>query len=260
MVAQQVISLAYDRNIYLELLDARSIKVTTNCAFIQPTYNENRNIVSLNFSNQYSILNGMEITFVIGVDFQLKTRFTVNQIKQFDGYYVLYSHKRTKSSYFVLPALGYNKEYFKWNQFFINSYTKYDSYKHKGNYLYLLYKYMPLKQYDEFEKTNMSLNTFVEIIQPKCKDEVIFVHKIEDKFDNDIDLFHIGKYSELSTLLKKRILFFHNSNKDSELGQIIYKDEKRRKQLEMDFLTKIPIELELWDIPDIEDETLIIEE
>lgn len=256
MLITKTIKLSYDRYILLELMDARSIRVTSNCAFMQPTYNENMEIASVNFSNQAEIKINDLFNFPVGSEWNMNFDFKVNQIKKFDNYFILYSSKRTKSSYFLMPCLGYNKEYFKWNEFFVNAYAFNEKYHNNNIYIYLLYKYMPLTQYSEFEKLNIKLNTFVELLQPKYSNEVVFVHKLNNKYKDDYLLFTQGLYSKLNDKLKRQILFFHNSNKDSELGQILFKDEKRRKQLEMEFLTDIPVELELWDKPNMEEETL----
>lgn len=249
MLIKETIGLSYDRSIWLELLDARSLKITTNCAFVESLFNDNNSLVQLNFANQYEIKVGDTITLKTGIEWTMNYNFIVSQIKQFDGYQILYSHKRTKSSYFMLPVLGYNREWFKWEQFFINTYTLCPEYKFEGDYIYLLYKYMPLKQYNELEQAQLKLSTFVEIIYPHQKDEVIFVHKIDEKYVADLQSFRKGKYSELDDTLKRRILFFHNTNKESEIGHILFKDERRRKQLEMEFKCRIPIELDLLDIP-----------
>ncbi len=249
MIVTNTITLSYGRELFLELLDARTIKVTTNCAFVQNEYIEN-SIFRLNYANQYTLALGDIMSFRLGVDWEMDFKFKVNQIKEFDGYYILYSHKRTKSSYFLTPMLGYNKEYFKWNQFYINSYSKCPEYNKEGNYLFLLYKYMPIDKYTEFEKSHIKLNTFVEILYPEIKDEIIFVHKLADKYNKDIVNFSQGKYSSMSDTVKRQILYFHNTNKEGELGQILFKAEQRRKQMEMEFMCKIPVELDLWDCPD----------
>lgn len=257
MLIKKEITLDYNRVIWLELLDARSLKVTTNCAYIRSTVNENRNITELNFVDEYKIKLDDLIEFVIDSEYKLIFNFYTKQIKQFDDYYILYSHTRTKSSYFLFPMLGYNREWYKWNQFFINSYTFCPEYDRKGNFIYLLYKYMPLKQYNELERAQINANTFVEILYPSNKGEVVFVHSVRDEYKSDLSYFKEGKYSLLSNTLKRKILFFHGTDKESEIGQILFKDEKRRKQLEMEFNCKIPVELDLLDIPG-EEEILLL--
>jgi hypothetical protein len=133
----------------------------------------------------------------------------------------------------------------------VNCYTEYSDYSKSGGFLYVVYKYLPLKSFDELEKDMIKLSTFVEIIQ--TQDYCIYVHKIEKKFKEDINNFNEGKYSCLTEFLKRRIMYFHNTDKGSEIGQILYKDEKRRKQLEFEFEASIPKELDLLDKPDNEE-------
>jgi len=251
MLAQKTIQLNYNRSVFMELLDSRSIKVTHNTAFTEPLYIDNE-IVKINYSNLYTVQIGDEIVFPLGSDWTMDFTFKISQIKQYDGYVVLYSHKRTKSSYFLLPMLGYNRDYFKWDNLFINSYTSCPEYDNPENkYLYVVCKYLPIKSFDILEKDMLKLSTFVEMKQNN--NYVIYINKIEEKFKKDVELFNNGKYSELSEFLKRRIMYFHNTDKESEIGQILYKDEKRRKQLEFEFAAKIPKELDLLDKPDIEE-------
>ena len=251
MLAQKTIQLNYNRAVFMELLDARSIKVTHNTAFIEPLYIDNE-IMKINYSNLHTIEIGDEVVFPLGNDWTMDFKFQINQIKQYDGYIILYSHKRTKSSYFLLPMLGYNRDYFKWDNLFINAYTEYPEYSEsKNKYLYVVCKYLPLESFNLLEKDMLKLSTFVEVKQNK--DYVVYIHKIEKKFKKDIESFSDGKYSELSDFLKRRVLFFHNTDKESEIGQILYKDERRRKQLEFEFAAKIPKELDLLDKPSTEE-------
>ncbi len=65
----------------------------------------------------------------------------------------------------------------------------------------------------------------------------------------------LGKYSKFSREYKLDILDFHNADINDEVGQIIFKSDKRRELLEKRLNADLPKESELLSIIDIEAET-----
>lgn len=255
MLIEKNIALDFNRNINLTILDARCIRVSTDVAIVEKEYKDG-DIISLNFANQYYVKLGDIIEIEQKFEWDFNFTLIVNQIKKVDNYYLLYSHKRTKSSYFLFPILGYNRDYFKWNEYFINCYSDMvDSGYSSDKFLYITYKFLPTENYYQLEKNMTKLHSFVDLIN--IDDTCVFIHKIPDSFINDMIFFIEGKYSKLSNFLKKRILFFHNTNRDSEIGQILYKDENRKLKLEKDLGCTISDNMELYDIPG-EEELLIL--
>ena len=59
-----------------------------------------------------------------------------------------------------------------------------------------------------------------------------------------------GKYSELSTKYKTQLLKFHGMNIDSQIGQILFKSEKRKHRLETMLGCILDDEAELYSIID----------
>ena len=65
-----------------------------------------------------------------------------------------------------------------------------------------------------------------------------------------------GKYSLMSKELKNTIIKFHDYKPFGKTWQILHKDSKLREQMEIDFGVPIHADLELFDIPDINEEKL----
>jgi hypothetical protein len=95
---------------------------------------------------------------------------------------------------------------------------------------------------------------FVRALEPDYQ-YTMFIFNFKTYDYDDVAKFLEGKYSELSTVSKRRILTFHKSTEDSEIGHILYKSPIRRKQFELDFGVEIKEELELYDKPVLEVET-----
>ena len=87
---------------------------------------------------------------------------------------------------------------------------------------------------------------YVSCLNPD-KNHIIFMFRIPDSFHQDCITFLYGKYSELSDTLKRNILQFHNFKRDGRMYQVLYKDAKLKAQLEKEYNTIIPDNVDLYD-------------
>ena len=83
----------------------------------------------------------------------------------------------------------------------------------------------------------------------------MFVFDVPRKHIRNYRKFINGKYSTFSQDYKFDILEFHDKELDDELGQILFKSEKRKKAMEYKLDIKLPKDSELLSIIDIEQET-----
>jgi hypothetical protein len=120
----------------------------------------------------------------------------------------------------------------------------------KENTLLLLYRYSESELYRQFESRIIKHSCFIKKIDINYY-QVMFLFNISKDFAEDVRKFKYGKYSELSEKLKKRILYFYGYSKDGNMYSILYKTDKRRKQLELEFQETLPTTIELFDKPDM---------
>ena len=85
----------------------------------------------------------------------------------------------------------------------------------------------------------------------------VYKFGISEDLDGEIIKFLEGKYSKFNRVIKERILKFHNTKKEREIGQILYKSTVRREKLEEDLKVKIPRDIDLLDPPDPLEEILL---
>jgi len=136
--------------------------------------------------------------------------------------------QRTKSSIFVLPMLGGNRNLYFWNQLFLNCFIATDKDK---DCIVLAFRFSSDPLFIKFEKALSTFKYFRKRYDPS-PDYVMFVFDIPKQYIKDFDRFINGKYSELSKLYKINILDFHNLEINGEVGQILFKSPRRKKILE----------------------------
>ena len=83
----------------------------------------------------------------------------------------------------------------------------------------------------------------------------MFVFKVPTKYTKNYKRFLEGKYSEMDTAYKHRILEFHSATEEGAIGQILFKDEERKAQLEEIIGQTLPKNAELLSTPNIFQET-----
>tara|TARA_Y100001963_G_C6730204_1_gene423485 strand:+ start:483 stop:1241 length:759 start_codon:yes stop_codon:yes gene_type:complete len=165
-------------------------------------------------------------------------------------YYDVHMAKRTKSSIFVMPMLGGNRNLFFWNKLFTNCFLETPEEK---NCIALLYRWSGDPLFVKFEQVLSKFKSFRAKYDPD-PNYVLFVFNIPKKYKHDYELFKKGKYSQLSKSYKISILDFHNSEPYEEIGQVLYKDPKRRELMEDKLGTTLSDDLELLSIIDKKEE------
>ena len=192
------------------------------------------NFIELNYGNKESKF------YIRSIEYINKSRF------------VIYSTKPTKSKHFIMPILGHNRDFWHYNTWLYNCYLGVDT-----NDIVLTYRFGRNPKYLEFEKTVRNVPGYFMTSDPDY-DLVNFHFRIPDKFRKSVLYFMEGKYSLMSKELKNTIIKFHNYKEFGKTWQILYKDSKLREQMETDFGVPIHADLELYDIPDINEEKLTL--
>ena len=161
-----------------------------------------------------------------------KIKYKVNLIEQIiinkTIYYDVHMAKRTKSSIFVLPMLGGNKNLFFWDRLFVNAFLETPEEK---NCIALLYRWSSDPLFIKFEKALSQFKDFRKKYDPNPY-YVLFVFDVPNKHKTNYKLFKNGKYSKLSKTYKIEILDFHDLEMFNEVGQILFQDPKRKKIME----------------------------
>jgi hypothetical protein len=111
----------------------------------------------------------------------------------------------------------------------------------------------------KFEKALAQFRDFSRVTDPSTN-TVLFVFTIPNRVKEDFAKFKRGKYSKFSEEYKLDILRFHNVNDDSEIAQILWQDDKRRKDMEEKLGCTLDSDSELLSIIDEDNETFNIED
>ena len=166
--------------------------------------------------------------------------------------YILKTAERNKSSMFVLPMLGGSRHLFMYNSQLLNAFIGFNDHV---DCIVLLYRWSGDPLFAKFENALKQFQSFIISYDPDPY-HVIFVFKIPTDHEEDYKKFLIGKYSELSDIFKLKIIDFHNAELDGTLGQILFKSNNRRLELEEKLGCKLPEDSELLSIINEEDEIL----
>ena len=190
------------------------------------------------------------ICFTLGLTIEVrKQKYKINLIEQrFIGGILVYDlsiAKRTKSFTYLLPMLGPGKEFFMLGKL-VNVFIKTQN---NDNCIALLYRYSADPLFLQLEKAYKQFSYFreVEDVDPY---HVLFVFNVPNKYKNIYKLFIKGKYSHFPQIYKLHILDFFNLDKHSQVCQILFRTEKRKKILEKVLNATLPVDSELYSIID----------
>jgi hypothetical protein len=149
---------------------------------------------------------------------------------------------------------------------FVDTYLYFEKYPENKYCIYFIYIKEPVPNpiYNHFELVHIkSLNNF------KLVDTIgnyhIYCLEVLDEFKKDYDLLLEGKFSKISDETKVHILKFNNkeykfnSTATSDLFDVLYKTEKRKKWLESYIDCQLDNDAELASILDFKKETLTLE-
>ena len=201
--------------------------------------------------------SGLNLTLGLSVDVK-KINYKINIIEEVWRNdvltYDLSVSKRTKASFFILPMLGGKKSHYFWNQLFMNCFIATPEEK---NCIALLYRFSADPLFLKFEKAVTKFRWFKRREDPS-DGYVLFIFNVPPAYEQDYEKIINGKYSEISKKYKIDLLEFHNTQIDSLIGEVLFKSERRRLQLEKDLGAILPENSELLSIIDPEQETFNI--
>jgi hypothetical protein len=209
----------------------------------------NNNIISIDIPG----LSKISIGNIITVSAK-KFRFKINSIesKNIMGLpvYDLIMAPRTKASLFVLPMLPGNRQSYYYDTLLLNCFV---GTKDRNDVIALLFRFSGMKSFISLEESLKKLKSFIKTEDP-TNATVLFVFDVPEKYKKNYQKFINGKYSEMDTDYKYRILNFHNASEDGTIGQILFKGDERKHQLEEIIGQSLPENAELLSFPDIEQE------
>jgi hypothetical protein len=177
-------------------------------------------------------------------------KFKANYITKIDNgaslfYNISICKKLSKTSSFLMPFLGFNRQHFNWDKTFINSFLYKD--EDKEPFIYLFYRFDKSEKGIKFETDNLLKNPNYVSCTEVDDFTTLYKFNIPKDFEKDTSILLKGKYSLISEEAKKRILKFHDVTENSILGMILYKHESRRLALEKELEVEIPKGSELCD-------------
>jgi|TARA_Y100000310_G_scaffold345652_1_gene467749 hypothetical protein len=204
----------------------------------------------------YSLEGPDGLNLSVGLTIPIKgVRYKINLIeeKEIKGVitYELSVAKRTKSSIYILPMLGGNRNLFLWNKLLVNVFIATEE---NNKCIALLYRFSADPLFLKFEKALCKFKNFISKIDVDSY-HVLFIFDVPKNHKNNYEVFINGKYSELQKLYKLNILEFHDQDISSQMGQILFKSEKRKQLLERLLDVNLPKNSELYSIINIEEET-----
>lgn len=243
MIYNEVVHLNADNKVLIEVLDGRSVRVTIDANPIEVEYE----------SKKVSCIRIEGITYLSLVEFNkifimFNGKLHTYEITEIDriaeNVFQCHTMLRTKSSFFVTPILGGDRTFFKWNQYFVNTFIS-----ETNNYVYVLFRFFNSEDFKEFEHSITKHPLFDKLIDYD-RQHVAIRFKVSADGEKIISLFKQGKYSKLPYEYKNQVLKFHNLSKDTVVGRVLFKADERKKQLELELGVTIPPDVELYDIPD----------
>lgn len=216
----------------IEILNAKSIIITPSTP-IHKEWLDKYHLKKIKFSTEVEIQLGDKISLEYpGASYETyyvtnfiykedKTRFRINEFED------------NVSSTYILPLIKIKKEHLLIETTFINCYLQHYKFQHNiGEYVYLIYRYLPLPFYAKFIEILQKQNGCISYFREVDKRFDCFVFKIDESKIKDIKLILKGKYSKISDESKQLILKFHNqTNPEAPINQILYKGNLRRNEL-----------------------------
>lgn len=169
-----------------------------------------------------------------------------------------------KSKTYLLPLLSefvdFDKKFY---YQLINTYI-YDDLGKYENCFFILHDFsFKVPEFTHYEHKLTNNHLFVDLIDLE-NDQVLYIFKFPEDYFHELRCYELGKYSYYKEDAKELILnFFTNIYRNNinavefllNLKHTLFKDEKLRKKIERDLKVKLPIDAELSDIMDPNDET-----
>jgi hypothetical protein len=238
-----IIKLENNEKINLKIFNVRNLLLEGNPNIIKNISDKKNNIKDILLGERFFIQKGDFLPILLnnsGTVYHIKN---IKLIKKTDkrATYVLSSDSLNKTSHWILPLIGNNEEFFKYDELLLNaySYCEYDLYEtfDNGKNIFLKYKFLPNN--DKFYENLRNHPQYIHKNSVHSRHEYLCIFKIPSKYQNDFELLKQGYYSKISEDAKKQILRFHHLKKKGTTYSILYKDkdyqEKLKKYLDLDF-------------------------
>jgi hypothetical protein len=253
MIYEKKIELSDNKYISYEILNARVIRVVTNSLVTFEHNEKNIQHVSIYNGNFYEVGSKIEVELPT-----ITTEYYINSIsKVSDKSFLINTCKESKAKHFMLPAIGYNREYYRYNTFLENVYigSNHPKTKHipEGIAIFCLYRFFDWPTFQVMERDLQKNPYYIDAIDVDDY-HVLYVFEVPPHFRPNIEIFKLGKYSEFTKSFKEQILNFHKFPMTGETAQILFKDSRRRKQLELEFGMEFHKDLELFSKPELTEE------
>lgn len=176
----------------------------------------------------------------------------------------VYDGKYTKTTQFMLPAVGVNVKNRLIFSFFINAYLSDEDHEHEYDRpIFVLFSVKDFASRDWSRVYSALVKSSNYIMDYDCgkqdgKNLVMLVFSVPDEFENDYYHFKRGRYSRFSAKYKEKFPQFVGEDKEnakeSILWQVITKAPALKRQLEEEFNLEDgqldwPDTKEIWDKP-----------
>lgn len=250
------------------ICNSTTVELTTD-KYVEPIIENHKIAVLLIGEEKISLKQ----SFVFPMSNRTVTYEINHIIKINDNMYLLKTELTNKTSQYILPILEklplnqtskklFSKDtledisrYCK-DSYFVNAYLGSYANNELDGYLYLKFRFSPHDIYQAMEDIILHNHPlFCKVIDQK-EEYTYYKFKIPIEFREDIKTFLGGKYTELSNVLKFRILKFYLANKESNIYQILYGKDDYREKLSREL--GHPIDGELDSIPELINEIIII--
>lgn len=172
----------------------------------------------------------------------------------------LYDGPYTKTTQFMLPAIGINIKSKLIFNFFVNTYIEDSGIRH--NYkrpIFVLFAVTDFstREWSKVYSTLVKTDNYIHDYDVGIKDEkklVMMVFKVPDEFEQDYYHFKRGRYSQFSEAFKAKFPRYIGDGKESLLWQAINKAPELKRKIEDEFLLEEgqmdwPDATEIWDKP-----------
>lgn len=227
--------------VLFNIVNARTVRLTGGTKSIEP-HKFDKKIVSLQIKNR--ILSVGETVSV------KKNKFKINIIeKKTLGnilVYELHMAKQTKSNIFLLPMLSGERRLYFYDTHLINTFIGTEEQK---DCIALLYRWSNDPLFLKFDQAVRKFRSY-RMTEDLGNDLVLYIFDVPIKHRQNYNNFINGKYSELTPKYKTSLLKFHGMNIDGQIGQILFKSEKRKARLETKLGCTLDDDAELYSIID----------
>ena len=229
------------KTVLFNILNARTVRLTGGTKAINP-HSFDDEIVSLEMPKGKIISLGETVSVK-------SKKYKVNYIdKSYKGNVLVYDlniAKPNKSNIFILPMLSGERNLYFYNTHLVNVFV--GTIENEGC-IALLYRWSKDPLFLKFEAAIKQFRSYIDM---EDHDQfVLYLFDVPMGQTQNYKRFLNGKYSELSTKYKTQLLKFHGMDIDSQIGQILFKSEKRKHRLETMLGCMLDDDAELYSIID----------